>query len=333
MITTGNNGWIYRPDEARTADEIRKGTNKAFPRSPAYNTSADDWFASFLNNEIGTNRGWAVPDRIEKPVSLFPGVKGDSLTVAWRSQPWGWVVLSVQTIERSGSYYDKRTNRSVTYSIECHEAVDWWIKQRAGSTVTRSTSKKMDSRKEMFKAVQQFMQDPWGEVTKNISAWDRWYGAVKPPAEFLRDLEFPTYTNDPENDHDGIFAVSRGMGKFWRDGEVTEIMSHGDGWTAMLELFDAFRFLGYEVSVNRRFSYQDAESAIESITITIPEDPEELSHSRKTDHSITLHKKGIDVECGYVKDEKRWLERETRKAREVMSLMEEELTTEFTIDL
>jgi hypothetical protein len=333
VIVQGNNGWVYRPDEARTPEQIARGTNKAFPRSNGYSHAAT-WFENYLRDGIAA-RGWEVPTSIEKP-EQNPRYATDSLSVAYKTQPWGWVSLMLHVGEqRNYSRYDSANDLIASYSMRFHDAVLWWEEQRLdGSRMTKfSHTTVLKSRKHAHQTVKAFMDDPWYEASKFLPLSEKLLEILKPPIEDLRNLPYPD-DGDDEHDVKDIVSRSNGSMKFWKVGEIEKIMSKDVNWEALRDILGAFKHLGYQVSVQKSHQWNENQASINAVEVTIPKDPKDRRANREVDHKVKFTPAGISIECGFEKDEAKWLERETRKAREAMSLMAEELgVTEFTIEL
>lgn len=333
-IIHGNNGWVYRPDEARTPEQIARGTNKAFPRKRGYEHAAD-WYEKYLTNAL-SSRNWEVPSGIEKPV-VEPRYASDGLTVAYKSQPWGWVSMMLNISERSYTRWDEG-GITATYTMQFHEGVDWFVRKGLSyqSRGHLSAGKSLPTRKAAHKAVVAFMENPWEECSLVLQISQRTREVLNPPVEDLMGLPYPHDLKDHEHDTEDIVSWANGSIKYWKDGQIEKTMAKEVNWEAVNDLLGAFKHLGYTVSVVKSHNWDDNIAHIKGLEVTIPKDPAGRTEAAKqVDHKFTFTRTGISVTCGFEHDEAKWLERETRKAREAMSLMEKELgeTTEFTIEL
>lgn len=329
-----SSGWVYRPDEARTPEQIARGTNKAFPRSGGYNAAAD-WFEDFLEQNLRA-RNWEVPSGIERP-TLEPRYASDGLTVAFKVEPWGWVSLHLTINERSYSRYEDGS-LNATYSMRYHESADWFVhrnlnRQNRGNMQAGTG---LPSRDQAHKVVVEFMEDPWNSAAKHMDMQGL-RRVLNPPIEDMMGLPYRhDLGDDYEHDTESIVSRANGSVKFWKKGEIQKTMAKEVNWNALQEILGAFNHLGYKVAVTKSHSWDNNIAHITGMEVHIPKDPAGRTEaSRQTDHKFKFTSTGIDVTCGFEKDEAKWLERETRKAREAMSLMEKELgeTTEFTIEL
>lgn len=335
-VITGNNGWIYRPDEARTAHEIARGTNKAFPRKDGYN-HAHSWYEDYLRSNLNA-RNWEIPTGIEHPTTE-PRYASDGLTVAYKTKPWGWVTLQLVVRERNTTRWDEG-GISVAYAVVFHQAVDWFAKHslEPSSRGAFSDANEVGSRDGAHRAVVAFMENPWEQCVKYLHISNDYREVLSPPAEDLMNLPYPHDLDydDQEHDTEDIVSWGNGSAKYWKTGEVAKTMAKEVNWVALNDLLGAFKHLGYEVAVVKSHNWDADIAHIKGLTVTIPQDPTGISEAHKqVDHKFKFTATGIAVTCGFEHDEAKWIERETRKAREALSLMEKELgeTTEFTIEL
>jgi len=338
VILTSGNGWVYKPDEARTPHEIKRGLNKAWPRSRqdyGIKTYHDEWHSEFMRNEL-ESRGWKLPTKIEKPQMSPRRVGNDSFAIHWNSQPWGWQSISMNIREPSHyGYGDKKM--TVTYSVQSHPAIDWYDQEKVGDVYggsgTHSHNVSTMDRDAVRDMVRKWTADPWGETMAHIPDTNRLQEIMQPPVEKMQNL---TYLDDYDDAGDGLdfYGISAGNADFWTKGKIEQVMKSDVAWEALTRVLKAFEFTGYEIRVTTEYDYYgNKDLPITGIEIEIPKDPDSTKRSRSEGHTVKIDRDGIGVTCGFVQDEKLWMEREKRMAREHMALLEEDLFTEFSIDL
>ena len=338
VIHTSKNGWIYKPDEARTKQEIKRGLNKAWPRERGYQRRdyPREWHAEYMRNGL-EQRNWALPRRIEKPTPYQQSSDTNAFTIHWKSQPWGWQNISMN-IREPASYGHER-NIVVSYTFRTHDAYSWYKDKRVEEPYrgggNDSNSFKVGDRDEVRNLVRLWLEDPWNELIGHIGIQHAplLRNFMKPP-----EMSGVTYLTEDEIDNDAedgldFYGTTTGSSMFWSKGKIEQVMTNDIAWSALRRVLKAFEFAGYELSVDTEYSYRDENRPITGFTIGIPEDPNSTKRARKKGHTISINREGISVQCGFVQDEKQWMERETRMAKEHMALLEKDLFTEFSIDM
>ena len=333
-IHSSGNGWVYKPDEARTPHEIKRGLNKAWPRE-RYNNSEkpNEWLSNFVQSGIEA-RGWKLPTKIERPALSQPLISGNVFMVTWFDDLWGWQGISLEINDGRSRYYNNQ-GMSATYRLHLHSATEWWRKQRVESgsngngrgLTTNSNGIKIDNREDMRVLAARWVADPWNETAKHFEGY---YELIRPPVEEMQNLDYPKERED--NDDHNVHAFTSGNAAFWLRGTIDQVMTKDVAWKALQQLVEAFKFTGYEVRVDTNYTYANDGQEITGIKIEIPTDINNVK-SRHTDHSFHITPEGITVECGFVDEEKRWIERETRMARDHMALLEKDLFTDYDIEL
>jgi hypothetical protein len=340
VILTSGNGWIYKPDEARTPQEIRRGLNKAWPRErvdyrvPDHHT---EWHKAFIQNELD-RRGWALPTKIEKPTrdSFYAG--NHSFAIHWNSEPWGWQCISLDIREPS-QYGHGDKNVILTYGAQSHPATSWYesrvVEDPYRGNGSYSYNMKFQDRDEVREAVRRWLVDPWGETSAHLKVNPhRLVEIMTPPIEKMGTVEYLDDDIDGVTDDLDFYGLYSGNAEFWTKGKIEQIMKSDVAWEALEKVIKVFEFTGYHLRVNTEYNYySSSDSAITGLTIEIPDDPNSTKKARKKGHKITIDRSGISVSCGFVQDEKLWMDREKRMARDHMALLEEDLFTEFSIDL
>ena len=332
-IHQSGNGWIYKPDEARTPQEIRSGKNKAWPRDRTGRQYHAEWHQQYMQRQLA-NRQWVLPSKIGNPVIDKPRIADNTLAVVWKSEPWGWQKVELQIRDGRDSYYNRNANAvTLRYVISTHKAAIWYMERNVntiysnwgGMAETLSADKTPEDRDHARELVRKWASDPWGETLQAINA-NNLTDVIRPPIDKMVGLAF----SDSIHDDEEFQAIATGHANFWREGTVERVMKDQTAWNELHRLLSGFRYLGYSVMVS--MDYQNKE--ITGLSFEIPKDTKDLSRkSRQEGHTIKITRDGIIVECGFVTDEKRWIERETRKAKEQLASIETDLFTEFSIDL
>lgn len=337
-IHTSGNGWVYKPDEARTPHEIKRGLNKAWPRE-RYNNSEkpNEWLSNFVHSGIEA-RGWKLPTKIERPAVIQPSISGNVFMVTWFDSLWGWQGISLEINDGRSRYYSNQ-GMSATYRLHLHSATEWWRKQRVenvngSSQTTNSNSVKIDNREDMRVLAARWVADPWNETAKHFVHTTlqstSYYELMRPPIEEMQHLD---YLKEREaNDDHNVHAMTLGNAAFWLRGTIEQVLTKDVAWKSLQRLVEAFKFVGYEVRVDTSWAPHGDDQEITGIKIEIPTDINSVK-SRHTDHSFHITPEGITVECGFANEEKRWIERETRMAREHMINLEKDLFTDYDIEL
>lgn len=338
VVHRSGNGWVYKPDEARTPHEIKRGLNKAWPRSPRHSgNSADEkasvWLDDFIQAEL-QRHAWAIPLKIEKPVTSPQTGGSHSFSVGWKSDPWGWQGVSIDISDGRSRYY-RNQSASITYKVHTHKAIVWWAKQKvegastgfSSSPFTESNTINTPDREQLRKMVQQWIADPWGATKGQFNS--QYERLMQPPVEKMRGL---AYEGDKDDVNGDFFALSSGNAPYWLKGTIEQVMTSDVAWKSLEKIMTAFQFMGYETRIITSHNYTGSDE-ITGVEIEIPEDLESNSRSRKAAHTFKITTDGISVTCGFVQDEEKWIDRETRMAKEHMALLEKDLFTEFSIDL
>ncbi len=349
-IASSANGWVYRPDQLRTKQEIASGRNRAWSRGSGFGP-AEVWMQEYFERQI-TTRDWEVPTKIAKTVEEPIGVRGntDSLAVDFYLEPWGWSSISLELTSNRDTYgrtvADTGTTRTLEYRLTIHELGLWYIKKvvgdvhaqwARGTTAYISSDLEMDT-EDVRTAVLNWIKDPWQQTVDQLRKLpyvnrQRLNEIVDPVGGMfagltLRNLKYDPHTNESV---DGmVITNSAGKVRFYQKGEVQRVMTNDAAWNELQKIFDVYRFLGYDIRIAHGYVSGVQADTIKSITIEVPatEGANELGHRIILD---AVHGE-ISFSCGFQEDEDKWLHRQTRLAQTHMGQLEEDLFTEYTIE-
>lgn len=348
-IASSGNGWVYKPDQLRSKQDIASGRNRAWPRGSGFGP-AEVWMQEYFERQI-TSRDWEIPTKIAKTIDEPHSVRSqsDSLAVNFYLDPWGWTTLTLELTHNTDTYGrnkpDIGDDRTLEYRLQMHEMGIWYIKRVVGdvhSMWARGTSSYISQSQELVEenvrpAVLKWIKDPWQETVDQIRKLpyvnrQRLGEVVDPQGQMsglmLRNLKYDPHTNESA---DGlVITSSAGKVRFYQKGEVQQVMTNDAAWDELQKIFDVYRFLGYDIRIAHGYVSGVAADTIKSISIEVPpsDGANELGHRINLDAVngvITFH-------CGFQEDEDRWLHRQTRLAQTHMGQLEEDLFNEYTIE-
>jgi len=332
VLGQSHNGWIYKPDELRTPQEIRSGKNKSWPRGEG-REKGNEYVQSVLQDHF-ESRKWEKPAKATQTSTSPAHISGDSLTASWNDPTFGWTTCSISIVDLSRRsenppYY------SITWRLSGNELMVWLLKQRVDndSGVT-SIGATVNTHTEPPEFVKEFIKDPFRTTVDRITA-DLGYetGVFDPyfdPPEELKDGDYkPTKSADWYNDV--VVHGSYGNGLFYKQGVIEEIFQSEQNWDALQVFFDALSFLGFRVNTSWTAGSRGwNDKSLSGITVVIPEQGDMHRHVLRFE-ATNPH---VDIDCGYVEDDARWLDRKQREATEQMAELERALETfDFEIDM
>lgn len=349
-IAASGNGWVYKPDQLRTKQDIASGRNRAWSRGSGFGP-AEVWMQEYFERQI-TSRDWEVPTEIAKVIDEPIGIraKSDSLAVDFFLAPWGWTSLTLELIHNRDTYgravAETDNGRTLEYRLAMHEMGIWYIKKVVGdvhSHWARGTTSYISQTVEMDKddvraQVLKWIKDPWGATVDQLRKLpyvnrQRLDEIIDAQGEWFDGLRVQNLKYDPHsNTSDDLLVITSSAGKirFYQKGEVQNVMTNKAAWDELQKIFDVYRFLGYDMRIAHGYVSGEQMDTIKSITIEVPasDDDNELGHRIYLDaeHGV------ISFKCGYVEDEERWLHRQTRLAQTHMGQLEEDLFNEYTIE-
>ena len=342
-IAASGNGWVYKPNQLRTKQEIASGRNRSWPRGSGFGP-AEEWMQEYFERQI-TSRNWEVPTSIEKTINDSIGVRSstDTLAVEFHQEPWGWINLSIE-VQRTRDNYGRvivteGETRKIEYRLSMHELGIWYLKKQVGDVHAPWANGS-------WAYINHVIEVPLDDVRDYVLAW------IKNPwdrtAEMIRQLQYITQSQLDEIIHppklanlkydadhttsedETVTTFSMGKLRFYQKGEVKNVMTNDVAWDELAKILDVYRFLGYDIRVEHGYVQGVAGDTIQSITIEVPAS----EHDNELGHRIHLdaQRGTIRFVCGYVEDEDRWVDRQSRLAKHHMAQLEEDLFTEFTIE-
>lgn len=349
-IAASGNGWVYKPDQLRSKQDIASGRNRAWTRGSGFGP-AEVWMQEYFERQI-ESRDWEIPTEIAKVIDEPNGVRGksDSLAVDFFLAPWGWCNLTLELTHNRDTYgralAETGDERTLEYRLHMHEMGIWYIKRVVGdvhSQWARGTTSYISQSQEMDvsdvrAAVLKWIKDPWQETVNQIrklpyvnrqrldevvDAQGEWFDGLR-----VKNLKYDPHTNESTDGE--VITNSSGKVRFYQKGEVQRVMTNDAAWDELQKIFDVYRFLGYDIRIAHGYVSGVQMDTIKSITIEVPasEGANELGHKVHLD----ADRGTITFICGFQEDEDRWLHRQTRLAQTHMGQLEEDLFTEYTIE-
>jgi hypothetical protein len=91
-----------------------------------------------------------------------------------------------------------------------------------------------------------------------------------------------------------------------------------------MDMFRAFENFGMTFRIRQQWDPLNNQQIVSSLTINVPK--KENVPGREHEHRFHVAAEGITVDCGYVKDEERYLEYKTRHAADTFKEMLKEST-------
>ncbi len=360
IIGTSTNGWVYRPDLIRTPREIKRGLNKSFDRDTGH-TDGRVWLQQHIDDHFA-ERDWERPISADNPVTTVDTDSGDSFTIAWQDSVFGWVSIGCTVYQKGSDNYRHRYNPTadvdtITLKVTMHPVLAYLVKrsseksahQYGASTTAEWIIADVDA-SNMPRFVNEWISDPWNvtikQFTEKVDGWssDHMFGATlgarlerylptAPSREAFNTADFQLdrdgYGEDLEANDAGIWSSSNANALYFRKGVIEKIMASDVNWKAITELIGALQFTGYELSIHRDHLPTDWDKEfISGFSIKIP------AQGNTHDHTIKVNAANprVTVNCGFIRDEARWVDAEKRKAVDQMNALESDLRT-FEIDL
>jgi hypothetical protein len=193
-------GWVLRPNEARTDDEIRRGTNKSFGRGWEGMDTAKQWKQDWLQAEFD-RRGWPTIASHDTPMNAYITAEGRGLSLSIFDPVWGWNSFSYYVREPNGRYY---SNREEFYYIDVTwngSAVQQWYRDKQVSkkdpwaTVELANAqwKFQDRNESIYTYAESFCKDPFAFVQNQTGQMVPWSLSDVPPLDWGGNKEFSKY--------------------------------------------------------------------------------------------------------------------------------------------
>lgn len=335
------NGWVMRPPAARTEYEIRTGTNKSFGRGYDGERTADGWYNGLLNR-ISRDHGHkkiAAIGRTRRgmtPAGVIPHAYGDSIGVYWTDPVFGPVGYAMGISSPSSEGRVTITERLAGLAI----ARDWpndltrdsvspnFVELIGAQTLNLTVE-------QVYRRVETFTRNP-SDTLAGMLRQKR--TQLTPPT---LDIDWSLIKDEPRfNSNDGTWGLTiGGNARMWMDRRAPEKV-FTEAAASLSKLFAAYQFLGVKVHISydgMPFGYRgqqdDIKAEVEYVDVKVP------SHlggkDNRHDHSIRFHGAGVNITCGYVKDEEAWIDYEKRHAEDFLkefSQLADEFK-EFEIDM
>lgn len=297
-ISRSGNGWVYRPPEA-----IGRGTGKSFGKGTTGDNEAKLWLSNQIQKAF-VAKDWELPNRIPKLKNL-PSISDGTVQVGWNHPVFG---VTYVDLTYTRSYAWRSSKRSLTMTLYYNVLVDDFvarnIKFHDGLTATKTWSTEAEKDSELLVFYEKFRQDPWGFAQRQLQLTPAVADLIAPPVE----LPAVDYSGKDVNDDITAWYRMRGNVDLLFEDNAQRISIES------LPLFnralEAFAHLGLDVHVGWEYR-RDGNNVPSSITIEFPTNDEVGTQER---HKIKIQSTGISIECGYVKDEERYLEYTKRKA-------------------
>ena len=342
-IGGSQNGWVYKPDQLRTKQEIASGKNRSWPRGTGWGM-ADTWLTEYVRRHI-ESRGYEIPSSIEKQSEEPTGTgRGDALSVSWWNDPWGWTTM---TIQRATDTYGRARaipigeDDNLTFMLTMHDLALMYLQEEIGSvhnSFPTARTVNITSTHEVHidrvrGVILDWIADPVKETLKRLGnehhqEVGRFDKVFQPPN--LKNLNYGPGEAISQTPDDLVLTHSTGMLRLHQEGEVKRVLKDDVAWDNLNGILDAFRYLGYDLRIDSGYVYGQPEQ-VKSVSIELKpsEKHNELGHTIKIDAELGQ----ITVNCGYAHDENLWVDRQARIAAHQMEQLEEDLWTETTINL
>lgn len=344
IISTGP-GWVLRPDEARTPQEIRTGKNKSFGRSSDGRKAANEWLADWLTNWFET-RNWPEPasnnyddNTYLHGLSLMSG--GMNITI--RNDAYGGDQFTLNLHEPT----PYKTSYRVAYSWITSNLHKWLLTHEIDVDSTRSlypfrfspifsADKDLEDRDAALEHAEKFTKDPIG---RTLGFLREKHGNDVPNFQppMLPPLEWPKKSDVlAQNDTGTVTLYVDSSHLFYKDKNYIK-RAFTESYQAFNTLEQAFRHLGVKFRVRQTTQYglprdhpERGKYYVESVEIGIPSNKDDPHNAEG--HTIHLTTTGVNIECGYLKYEERYEEYQRRQAANWLTQMEKEIATTPTYE-
>lgn len=327
-IVTVDAGWVLRPDEARTQQEIKSGTNKSFGRGYDGRNEGKAWLRNHIQSLL-EKANWAPVASHDFLLPGDPNDHRDGLKIAIKDPAHGWNTFKI-------SVYTHRYAREtrVELSWTASGLMQWFVDREVkepnpGREVTirnRSWAFKDERDPGIYELVKTMADNPHKFIQEEFKTTLPW--------------EFPPFKipNQPDTKYVGdeqefFWSLERDVA-FYRNGNLAQEVFLASSHDFEL-LQTAFAHLGIEFRVGIRKNYDVnsdnyGKERIESLFIEVPATPGDFHNGEG--HTIQLNVTGANIICGYALDDKRWQERQARLATDWLVAFETETTPERTYE-
>jgi hypothetical protein len=313
VISRSQNGWVYRPPEA-----ITRGSGKSFGKGYDGDERAQKWLAERIHAAF-ERHNWELPVNITK-LTGRPMVPSSGLQVGWEHPVFGLVYVNLVPEMR----YSPHMTMQLYYNVLAEDMANRRIEYHKDLTKVVAIKTNQDNflNGKLLDEYNLFKENPWKYI---------WQGAKLTPQ--LRDMIAPT-TELPDIDYTGTKAEDTDTAWYRMSGNLDLIFPENAKKAIITNLaelervLEAFAHLGFTVEVRYAYGYAgDDKGKIPSgLTVTLPK---HAIKGQEEMHQIRFTGNGVNVTCGYVEDEARYLDYKQRQAVQFFEdVFEEEWTTQ-----
>ena len=325
-------GWIYRPDEARTDLEIRRGTNKSFGRTSDH-AVASAWLRTYIQNNFD-RVNWSPIAQIDINESYLDrekGIAGMGMEAAYRTQGLGWQTLG---------FHAKRDDGMVSIQVSWNgwNVQSWYQNQSVPQELSfRNPVKRetihhkvlMVNVEKAYTLAARFAENPIQFANQHLPE-EFPVGPIQPDIDWP-DRGISAY-RPKEVTQDVLIAIDQNH-VYWKNRqELSKVVV--ESRDAFDKIAAAFEHLGLAVHFKYETDWHSADRKqyLRAAEFVIPAsnsgDPLETVQHNMFGHTIDITQRGIDVTCGYVEDQQRWEEMQKRNMANWLSEMHEEIQTD-----
>ena len=328
VIYQSGPGWVLRPDEARTDEEIRKGTNKSFGRSSQGQKSAQRWLTNRIESFM-TTYDWPEPKSHDIHWSEPRTYTG--INLALYDPIYGYDVLGVRLSE---SIFNKG-QFTLKMFWQTTELRRWMIRKMIDQPDPEKTvnhveeSWQYQSREKATEIVQAFSRDPITQARNMLGPdmVDFPYDNDDLPPVVWPDNDKITYLDDAEtisvhNDTNHMFYREKSFAK----------KVYTESYKEFDKLQTAFEHLGidFRVGTDIDYSSEHRRRYVSGLTIEIPGNRKD-EHNQEG-HTVNITEHGVTIECGYRTNEEKWQEYMKRQAADWLQELETTTTPTNTYE-
>ena len=265
------------------------------------------------------------------------------MSLSVHSDIFGWNTISYRVAEPTR--YGTDENWTIFTEWEGVVLQKWYMNKTVTSqhpfqslTLSRVMDTFTERDDEMYKQAEIFAKDPTTYVTEKLSVPGEptvtlpWSTDMLPPVDWGPKKANDKYLDDAET----VFMSIDAEHVFYRSGEqARNVMIESDGQIKLLEA--AFRHLGMDFRIQTGIKwgldFKDPhymKEVLQGFTIDIPADPTDEHNFRG--HTISVDLQGLEIECGYVTDDKQWELWKGRQAADWLNDFEKETSQSRTYE-
>jgi hypothetical protein len=311
-IDSSWNGWWYRPDEARTPKDIQSGKKSTFGRGHEGAKAAKAWLTDFCQRKLDSFN-WELPSKISNPRDTQNG-RGFSATTI--HPIWGNVTYNAHVLSRA--YGSNPTTSYCTYTVTCHPLAKTFFNQYVTEELYDWHDEQITYVGKEGEAVQDFTafaHDPIKACNKRIES---------PLLTFLQtdddvvDLPWETALANPKF-RNKVYFYGDQKNMYFIEGYAHEAVI--DNYDGFMKVIRGLKSLGVDISTTTR-DFGESKYLL-GLNFNVPANP---AKGQQHEHTIDINlEQGINVECGYVADEQRWIDYQQRNAANYLQELAEEI--------